>query len=101
MKTSRRRASFLSRRRRPTAHLGGSQPKNRRLRFETLEDRRMLAVITVNTPLDTFDGSINDGNVSIRDAVHAANNLFDIDTINFDPAVFATPQTIFLTQALG
>ncbi len=44
MKTSRHRASFLSRRRRSTAHFKANPPENRRLRFETLEDRRMLAV---------------------------------------------------------
>ncbi len=40
----------------------------KRLRFEELENRRMLAVI-VNTLLDEADGSILDGDVSLRDAL--------------------------------
>ena len=42
-----------------------------RLRVELLEDRRLLA-ITVNTLVDEADGSILDGDVSLRDAIAAA-----------------------------
>lgn len=43
----------------------------RRPRFETLEDRALLA-ITVNTLTDELDGSIVDGDISLRDAIAAA-----------------------------
>src|SRR6476469_2773083 len=57
----------------------------RRLRIEPLEDRRLLS-ITVNTLVDELDGSIADGDVSMRDALLAA---FPFETINFDPALTA------------
>ena len=41
---------------------------SRRLRFESLECRRLLSV-TVDTLVDEADGSITDGDVSLRDAV--------------------------------
>lgn len=43
----------------------------RRPRFETLEDRQLLS-ITVNTLTDELDGSIVDGDISLRDAIAAA-----------------------------
>jgi len=67
----------------------------RRLRFETLEDRRMLA-ITVDTLVDEADGSIFDGDVSLRDAIAAASAG---DTIDFDPSIYG--KTIELNQVLG
>ena len=45
----------------------------RRLAFEQLEDRRVLAILTVNTLVDENNG-IGTGGVSLRDAVNAANN---------------------------
>ena len=44
----------------------------RPLRFETLEDRRLLATITVDTLLDENDG-IGVGAVSLRDAINDAD----------------------------
>lgn len=44
---------------------------DRRLRVEPLEDRRLLA-ITVDTLVDEADGSIVDGDISLRDAIAAA-----------------------------
>src|SRR4051812_27591550 len=49
----------------------GLSPYRRRLRIESLEDRRLLS-ITVNTLLDEADGSIVDGDISLRDAIAAA-----------------------------
>jgi Planctomycete extracellular len=46
-------------------------PTSRRLRLEPLEDRRLLS-ITVDTLVDEADGSIVDGDVSLRDAIAAA-----------------------------
>ena len=77
----------------------------RRLRIEPLEDRRLLAALTVNSASDvTLAG---DGLVTLREAIVAANadTTTDLghtgagaDTIVFDPAAFATPQTLALTQ---
>ena len=69
------------------------------LAFESLEDRRMLAAVTVNTAADLVDGNTtsitslisnpgNDGAVSLREALTAANNSTDTDTITFDAIVF-------------
>ena len=72
----------------------GSFPLHRRLRFEPLEDRRLLT-ITVNTLIDEADGSIVDGDVSLRDAIALAANG---EIINF--ASFLTeggPAAIVLT----
>src|SRR3989304_1264208 len=57
----------------------GSVSHGRRLRIEPLEDRRLLS-ITVNTLVDEADGSIVDGDISLRDAIAAA---ISGDTINF------------------
>lgn len=57
-----------SRRDRPLA-IGGRL--SRRPSFEILEDRRLLT-ITVNTAVDEADGSITDGDISLRDAIALA-----------------------------
>ena len=50
----------------------------------------------VNT---TIDGTGSpSGDLSLRQAVNLANALGAAETITFDPTVFATPQTITLTQ---
>src|SRR6478735_3703724 len=64
--------------------------RRRRLAFETLEDRRVLATITVNTLVDENNG-IGVGGVSLREAVGAAAPG---DTINF-----SVTGTISLTNA--
>src|SRR5262245_32805007 len=58
-------------------------PQRRRLRLEPLEDRRLLS-ITVNTLVDEADGSIVDGDISLRDAIAAAPSG---ETIDFAPAL--------------
>ncbi len=66
----------------------------RSLRIEPLEARRLLA-ITVNTLADEADGSIVDGDISLRDAIALAPPG---ETINFDPALTAGgPATLNLT----
>ena len=62
----------------------------RRLGFEPLEDRRLLATITVNTLVDENNG-IGTGGISLREAVAAAATN---DTINF-----SVTGTINLTSA--
>ena len=69
---------FVSRRRDPRRRQS-TQPFRRRLRIEPLEDRRLLS-ITVNTLVDELDGSIVDGDISLRDAIAAAPSG---ETINF------------------
>ena len=63
-----------------------TRPLFRRLRFEPLEDRRMLTTITINTLVDQVDGSITDGTISLRDAI-AKSDFLQHDVINFAPAL--------------
>ena len=75
----------------------GHNPNQRRLRLEPLEDRRLLAVVTVTTLSDTVD--FNDGVTSLREAIFATNLVGGADTINFAPSLTAGgPATITLTQ---
>jgi hypothetical protein len=60
--TRRRSAAFIS----------------RRLRVEPLEDRRLLT-LTVDTLMDEADGSIVDGDISLRDAIALAPSGETID----------------------
>ena len=69
----------------------GSRASSRRLRLESLEHRQLLA-ITVDTVVDELDGSVLDGDVSLRDAIAAASNG---ETIDFAPALAG--ETIPLT----
>ena len=66
----------------------------RRLRLEPLEDRRMLAMVTVDTELDVVDGG--DGLTSLREAITATNAMAGADTIEFDASLAG--KTILLTQ---
>jgi predicted outer membrane repeat protein len=81
---------------RPSAHklASGLFPLHRLLRFEPLEDRRLLANVTVSKLTDIVDGNTTsiaaligspgaDGGISLREAVLAANANADTDTINF------------------
>src|SRR5262245_5081529 len=72
-------------------------PGRRRPHFEAMEDRRMLAVLTVNSLLDTTVAA--DGLVTLREAIVASNNdtatdLGDVgsgaDTIVFSPGLTGT-----------
>jgi predicted outer membrane repeat protein len=71
--------------------------------FELLEDRNLLTLLTVNSPLD--NNTPGDGLVTLREAIIAANAnaTTDLgqtgsgaDTVLFDAATFATPTTIQL-----
>jgi hypothetical protein len=53
----------------------------RRLHIESLEDRRVLTTLTVDTSLDVID--FNDNLLSLREAVFIANNIPGADTIHF------------------
>lgn len=82
-----------------------------RLSLEELEQREVPAVIMVTSWLD--DPTAGDGEVSLREAVFAANSNSDLgnadfagrvsgafgdDEVVFDPAVFGTARTITLAN---
>jgi len=71
-----RRAADQSRSGRSTLHLNHAPTNRRRLGFESLEDRRMLAVLTVSNFNDFGAGSL-------RDAIITANGNGEADTIDF------------------
>ena len=61
------------------------RPNSRsRLHLESLEPRRLLAVLTVNTLIDEADGDISDGDISLRDALAFAS---DGTEIRFDDSL--------------
>ena len=74
-------------------HSQTRRAQTRRLRIESLEDRRMLAVFSVSN-LD--DG----GSGSLRQAILDANDESGADSIHFNGALFSSPQTIALASAL-
>ena len=73
---------------------GSSSPRGRHLHCEPLEDRRLLAVLTVDTAADTIDAG--DGLTSLREAIAEANSLAGPDLIAFDPDL--TGRTISLMR---
>jgi CSLREA domain-containing protein len=78
------------------AHANQHKPLYRRpLRYEPLEDRRLLALVTVDTPLDTID--LEDGLTSLREAIFATNLVSGRDEITFDFG-HDGPETIVLTK---
>ncbi len=68
---------------------------DRMLRLEPLEDRCMLAVVTVDTELDVVDFA--DGVTSLREAIFATNLVPGADEITFDFG-HDGPATILLSQ---
>src|SRR5687767_1854045 len=77
------------------ARLASRMLYRRPLKLEPLEDRRVLAVVTVNTDQDVVD--FNDGLTSLREAIFATNLVAGADTIEFDFG-HDGPATILLTQ---
>ena len=98
----------IAQQRRRSALLASSFPFRRRLRFEPLEDRRLLAGIVVGNNLDVVNGDTNtialliadDGGdgISLREAVLAANATAGADEITFAAAL--SGQTISLLGGL-
>jgi CSLREA domain-containing protein len=81
----------------PARSTSASSHYARKLRYEPLEDRRVLALVTVTTLADTVD--FNDGVASLREAIFGTNLVGGADTIDFAPALTASgPATILLTQ---
>lgn len=80
--------------------------RNRKLRLEPLEDRRVLTSVVVTNNLDTVDGDTSslaalelapgDDGISIREAIEAANNTPGADEITFDFG-HDGPEVILLT----
>ncbi|MCA9102443.1 MAG: hypothetical protein KDA63_14880, partial [Planctomycetales bacterium] len=80
-----------------------------RLGTEPLEDRRMLAAVTVSNNLDVVNGDVSsiadliadDGGdgIALREAIEAANNTLGADVIDFDVALAGG--TIALSDVLG
>ena len=66
-----------------------------RLSLQSLEDRRLLANITVTTAQDSIN--FNDGLTSLREAIFAANTVAGPNTIEFDFG-HDGPETISLLQ---
>ncbi|MCC6491679.1 MAG: right-handed parallel beta-helix repeat-containing protein [Pirellulales bacterium] len=91
-------ASNLPKRRRAPSPLAGKRrqrrPAQRRLAYEPLEPRRLLAVFTVDADSDLVD--LADGRMSLREAVIAANLQPGNDEIRFDFG-HSDPLTIALT----
>ena len=79
----------------PATHVFCRTPLARSLRCERLEDRRLLAQLTVTTDQDIVD--LNDGVTSLREAIFAANIVPGADEIVFDFG-HDGPATILLTQ---
>ena len=71
--------------------VNGRQRRRLRPALLALEDRTLLATFMVTKTLD--DGTIG----TLRWAIGQVNTTAGPNTINFDPAHFATPQTITLT----
>jgi len=72
--------------------------RGRRLLIEQLEERRMLALTTVSTPNDILDGDTSsiaalnadpgsDREISLREAIIAANQTVGLDQIEFSAAL--------------
>ena len=82
----------------------------KRLQLEPLENRRLLATVTVSSALDIVDvpnwATIDDlpgpdNVVSLREAILATENTLGADEIVFDSAgVFSQPRTIALNQGV-
>jgi hypothetical protein len=85
---SRRRSLLRLRSRRANT----SKPLGHRLRFEPLEDRRLLAVLHVDGVLgddDSGDGSANSPFATIRRGVGEAAALAGDDIVEIQPGVYA------------
>src|SRR5262245_9020917 len=74
-------------------------PVHRPLRFEPLEVRRLLAVITVNTLVDENDG-VGIGNISLRDAL-ADSNPNDVIDFSVEGTITLTHGELVIDQNLS
>ena len=78
-----------------------SQPLNRPLRLEPLEDRRMLAVMTVTSLSDgTLEELAGDGELSLREAIEAINTQSPVDGIGPTSGTFGTNDQVAFEPSL-
>ena len=61
----------------------------RRLFAESLEDRRLLATLTVDVLQDVVNGNTSAGDLSLREAITIANGNAEADTINLPPGTLS------------
>ncbi|MCA9070391.1 MAG: hypothetical protein KDA84_15775, partial [Planctomycetaceae bacterium] len=66
--------------------------------IESLEPRELLTAYLVDNLSDVSDGNFDAGELSLREAIEQSNANDGADTISFDATVFATPQTINLSN---
>ena len=102
-RNSKKTSSTRRRRRKQTDAYGTS--------FEALEDRKLLAGITVSTAADLVDGDTSsiasliaspgsDGAISLREAIAAADVTNGLDTVTFDASTFnGQPQDVIYLQS--
>ena len=83
MNASRHRSSLVSRQGRSTEDLRRGNSNHRRLDFESLEDRRMLALFTVSNLDDGIVNASGELPGSLRQAIFDANDTPGADTIVF------------------
>ncbi len=97
-----RSTSLRSRQRRSFPHIAAESLnlRRRRLLFEPLEDRRVLAgfTFTVNSPDDNPSGP-SPGIVTLRDAINALNSDSVVDSNNPDLINFAIPGSPIISLA--
>ncbi|MEZ6123256.1 MAG: choice-of-anchor Q domain-containing protein [Planctomycetaceae bacterium] len=65
---------------------------------ERLEVRALLTAYVVDTTVDESDGNLSAGDLSLREAIEAANASAGADSISFAASVFGTAQTITLSH---
>jgi hypothetical protein len=93
-------AGFLTARSRPSAAAGRERPRFRRKpELLPLEDRQLLSTFTVENTSDTVISGVP-ASGTLRWAIEQADQAGGTDSIDFDPSVFGTAQTITLGQLL-
>ena len=93
-------AGFFATGSRPLGAAGRDRARNRlKPALVQLEDRQLLATFTVTNTLDTVSNG-TPANGTLRWAVQQADLAGGTNTIDFDPSLFSTSQTITLGQLL-
>lgn len=66
-----------------------------RIDMGAFERQSLTGTLVIDTTVDESDGDFSVGDLSLREAIELANGTA-VDTLEFDPTVFGTPQTILL-----
>ncbi|MCA9232205.1 MAG: hypothetical protein KDA57_16275 [Planctomycetales bacterium] len=64
------------------------------------QDADLLMDLIVSSTADTLDEDFSAGQFTLREAIYIANTRPGLETIEFDPTLFATQQTIFTSSQL-